>query len=164
LPGVTKREVKLADRMRWPGRCGASERTTVSTSGSSGNVDQNLAFLNFHGILGELYVLIEVVAARAAVILPRVPWAHQHVAVERAMTQRPSGMTADALQRMQFVPTLQMAIARSPNSACIADPGGKSSSMPAFTKAMSLLYHGVRAVIAPQSPAVSYVSAFSCWF
>src|SRR5882672_4847976 len=49
------------------GRCGARERTTVSTSGSSGNLDQDLAVFNFHGKLGELYFFIEIVAARAAV-------------------------------------------------------------------------------------------------
>jgi len=36
LPGVTNFEENRADKMRRPGKCGASDRTTVSTSGNSG--------------------------------------------------------------------------------------------------------------------------------
>src|SRR5579862_4694749 len=102
FPGVIKREVKLAERMRRPGRCGASERTTVSTSGSSGNVNENLAVFHFYGEFRQLQVFIEVVRARTAVVFPAMPGAHQHVAVQRSLPERPSGVQADSLQGMQL--------------------------------------------------------------
>src|SRR5579871_4983802 len=59
-PGVTKREVKDALRMRRPVRCGASVRTTFSTSGNSGTLrklDQNVVALYLHGEFCDLDVV-----------------------------------------------------------------------------------------------------------
>src|SRR5579872_5877855 len=85
FPGVTKREENDAATMRRPGKCGASERTTVSTSGSSGKFHQNLAVFHFHGIGGELQVFVAAERSGAAIEFPPVIRATENGSVERAV-------------------------------------------------------------------------------
>src|SRR5580698_7108714 len=76
LPGVTRFEWNSACTIRRPAKCGASERTTVSTSGSSGtygtlwrlgNIDQNIVAFGFDWEHRERHVLIEIVDAGEAI-------------------------------------------------------------------------------------------------
>src|SRR6185369_6538706 len=106
FPGVTKREENDAATMRRPGRCGASVRTTVSTSGSSGmaalrQFDENLAVFHFHGIGGLQLQVVPWHRAGSAIELPPMKRAGENGAVERAVAQWPSGMRANAVDRMQ---------------------------------------------------------------
>src|SRR5580698_9152550 len=73
---TTCREEKRASRMRRPVSFGASVRTTVSTSGSSGNgyrIDQNIVAVGFHRVAIQFYGGIEIVFAGAAVVSPFMP-------------------------------------------------------------------------------------------
>src|SRR5712692_6548217 len=96
FPGVTKREENDAATMRRPTRCGVSVRTTVSTSGSSGmkrlwqilvrqirlrQIHHNFAVLDLHRIGSQLQKFIHVTQAAAAIELPGVKRAGEHVAV-----------------------------------------------------------------------------------
>src|SRR5665213_1465052 len=101
FPGVTKREENVAATMRRPGKYGASERTTVSTSGSSGKFHQNLAVLHFHWIGGELQVFVAAVCAGAAIEFPSVIGATENRAVERAVSQRAAGVRTDAVHGVE---------------------------------------------------------------
>src|SRR5262245_54441264 len=88
--------------MRLPARC-AIERTTVSTSGSSGmrlrNINPDFVAADLDGIGGELQLGIEVVCSGVAIELPEVPRADQAPAADHAVPERTAAMRADSLDR-----------------------------------------------------------------
>src|SRR5258708_2385133 len=107
FPGVTKRDVNDAATMRRPGRCGASERTTVSTSGSSGitalrQLHEYLAVFHFHRIGGLQLQIVPRHGASCAIELPPMKRASKDGAVESAMPQRSAGVRANAVDRVQY--------------------------------------------------------------
>src|SRR5277367_944182 len=81
-------EENLASSIVRPVRRGASERTTVSTSGSSGTrfrIEQDVVALGLDGEFVELDGGVIVVLAGAAVIRPLVPGAHHQVVLHGAL-------------------------------------------------------------------------------
>src|SRR5579864_4578314 len=95
--------------MRRPVSLGASVRTTVSTSGSSGTclhaaigVEQNIVPVDLDGELIQLYGGVVIVLARSAVISPLMPRADNQVFLHRALADGAAGMRANSRQRMQF--------------------------------------------------------------
>src|SRR3954463_15351047 len=108
FPGVTKGDENDAATMRRPGRCGASVRTTVSTSGSSGiaalrQFDEYLAAFHFHGVGSlQLQVFVPSHGAGAAIELPAMKRAGENGAVERAMPERSAGVRANAVDRVKL--------------------------------------------------------------
>src|SRR6185312_763977 len=92
--------------MRRPGRCGASVRTTVSTSGSSGmtvlrQFDEYLSVLHFHRVSCLQLQVVPRHRAGSAIELPPMKRAGEDGAVESAVAQRSAGMRADAVDRVQ---------------------------------------------------------------
>src|ERR1700693_3493605 len=85
FPGVTKRDETDADTIWRPRRCGASVRTTVSTSGSSGKVHQDLAVLHFHPVGRDMEIVIGETGAGAAIEFPGVKRTGENGAVERTV-------------------------------------------------------------------------------
>src|SRR5947209_6464420 len=100
FPRVTNRDPNSAARIRAPGRMPDNERTTVSTSGSSGtsalvrNVDQNIVAFDADGIHGQRHLRVEIVLPGPAIVFPGVPRARDHVPVQRALGERSSRMRA----------------------------------------------------------------------
>src|SRR5260370_39237404 len=77
-PRTTRGQRNSAARMRVPARRGASPRTIVSTSGSSGmlrNIDQNVVTRNLNRKRGNFNFGVIVIGAGAAIELPGVPGA-----------------------------------------------------------------------------------------
>src|SRR5439155_2948344 len=102
-PRTTRAQRNSAERMRRPAKRGASPRTIVSTSGSSGmlrNIDQDIVphHLDPEGRDDNLRIVI--VRARAAIEFPGVPGAGQLAAVDGALSQRPAAMRAGSGQRV----------------------------------------------------------------
>ena len=62
----------------------------------------HLAVFNFHGKLGELYVFIEVIASRAAIVFPRMPGTNNGVSMQRAFSNGSGGVRTDAVQHVNF--------------------------------------------------------------
>src|SRR5665213_2233952 len=99
FPGVTKREENDAATMRRPRKLGASVRTTVSTSGSSGmeelrQFDENLALFHFHRVSRQQLQVVPRHRAGCAIELPPMKRAGENGAVESAMPQRSAGVRA----------------------------------------------------------------------
>src|SRR5579864_1947236 len=91
--------------MRRPVSFGASVRTTVSTSGSSGmrfGVQKNVAAFSFDREALELDRRIEIVFAGAAVVSPFMPGTHEHMVLKIALTEGTSRVRADSGKRVQF--------------------------------------------------------------
>lgn len=88
-----------------PVRCGASDRTTVSTSGSSGTLggyfEEDVVAVDVNGEGLDADGRVEVIFAGAAVVLPGVPRADEHVAVEGSLAERAAGMRASAVESVQ---------------------------------------------------------------
>src|SRR6202012_2187523 len=88
--------------MRRPTIVRRSDRTTVSTSGSSGmadkvhfgKVNQDLAGVDANGVRRDLDLIIEDASSRRGVELPGVPRAGYEPAVQRTLTQRTALMRA----------------------------------------------------------------------
>src|SRR5436309_5040542 len=102
-PRRTRGQRNSAARMRVPARRGASPRTIVSTSGSSGmlrNIDQNIVTGNLNRKRGNLHFRVIVVGARAAIELPGVPGAGETTAVDCALSERSTTMRTSSGQRM----------------------------------------------------------------
>src|ERR1700675_1909046 len=97
FPGVTKRDENDADTIWRPRRCGASVRTTVSTSGSSGKIHQNLAVLHFPRVGRDMEIFIGEAGAGTTIEFPGVERAGEDGAVERAVAERAAGVRADAV-------------------------------------------------------------------
>src|SRR5277367_257840 len=103
-------ERNCASTMRRPGSLGASERTTVSTSGSSGTaslrpnlwIDQNIVSVGFHRVAIQLDGGIEIVFASAAVVGPFVPGTNHHVVLQVSLPDGSTGVRTDTSQRMQL--------------------------------------------------------------
>src|SRR5258708_36162331 len=77
LPGVTCFEVNSAATMRRPGKCGVSERTTDSTSGSSGTtflarrqIYQHVVALGLDAQLHQHHRVVEIVHAVTSIVHP----------------------------------------------------------------------------------------------
>src|SRR5207248_7334972 len=109
-PRITRAQRNSAARMRRPASRGASPRTMVSTSGSSGmlrDVDQNVVanYLNRKG--SHLHGGIVIMSARATVEFPGVPWTGEILAVDCALSERPALMRARSGKRMD--PSLDIA-------------------------------------------------------
>jgi len=81
---------------------GAMDRATVSTSGSSGTLgelDQDVVTGHPHRERLDLFGGIEIVRPSGAVPLPGVPGTHDKVAVDGALPQWTAAMRAGAVQR-----------------------------------------------------------------
>src|SRR5207237_3052467 len=102
-PRRTRGQRNSAARMRVPARRGASPRTIVSTSGSSGmlrNIDQNVVAGDLDRKRGNFNFGIVVVGARAAIELPGVPGAGETTAVDCALAERSTTMRTRSGQRV----------------------------------------------------------------
>src|ERR1700682_130798 len=98
FPGVTKGDENDADTIWRPRRCGASVWTTVSTSGSSGKIHQNLAVFHYHRVGGQQLQVVPGHRAGAAIELPSMKRAGENGAVERAVPQRSARVRTDAVR------------------------------------------------------------------
>src|SRR6202163_2906276 len=101
FPGVTKGDENEADTIWRPRRGGTSGGTTVSTSGSSGKIHQNLAVLHFHGVGRDMKIFIGETGAGAAIEFPGVKGTGKNGAVERTVAERSAGVRADAVDGVQ---------------------------------------------------------------
>src|SRR5580704_5487927 len=84
-PRRTRGQRNSAARMRVPAKRGASPRTIVSTSGSSGilrNIDQNIVTGNLDRKRDDFHLCVVVVNAGAAIELPGMPGAGEITAVD----------------------------------------------------------------------------------
>src|SRR5665213_1507941 len=88
--------------IRRPTISGRRVRTTVSTSGNSGNIHQNVGAFDADGIDGNGYALIENAGSGGRTELPHVPGAGDGVAVEYAFAQWTALMRAGAGKRAHF--------------------------------------------------------------
>src|SRR5437773_3210024 len=91
--------------MRRPVSEGASVRTTVSTSGSSGTgfrIEQDIVAFRLHGEPIQLDRGIVIVLACSAIIRPLVPRTNHQVFLQRALPDGTAGMRTNSRERMQF--------------------------------------------------------------
>src|SRR5215472_5951737 len=102
-----------AFRMRRPTMAGRSERTTVSTSGSSGNIDQDLAALHANRIDRDREGAVEYAFAGARVELPHMPGTGDHAIVQRAFAQRAALMRADPGKRSHLTADVAQSVLQS---------------------------------------------------
>src|SRR5450432_924500 len=103
-PRNTRGWLNSAFRMRSPVTCGARLRTTVSTSGSSGigKFDRNFPGVQAHRVHGYVPGRIEIILARTAIEIPRMPRTSHAAPVDRALSQRAALMGAGTAQRVDL--------------------------------------------------------------
>ena len=77
-------------------------RITVSTSGSSGTVHQNIVALYLDRICLDASVGVEVIASGCAVKLPAVPGARNIISIDRAKAKRTTQMRTYPPERVDF--------------------------------------------------------------
>lgn len=92
-----------ASTIRRPATNGASDRTTVSTSGSSGKLgqfDEHLVAFHFNGEALQLDVGVDVVLSGRTAVFPAVPRADEVAVFDVALAQRAPLVRANAQERV----------------------------------------------------------------
>src|ERR1700730_3439067 len=98
-------EKKRPLTMRRPVSLGARDRTTVSTSGSSGTglrIQQDVIAFCFDQETIQLDSGVVVVFAGPAIVRPLVPGAHDQVVLQGALANGSAGVRTNPGQRVQF--------------------------------------------------------------
>lgn len=88
--------------MRLPVRCGASERTTFSTSGNSGKFDEDLSVFDARRVDRDGNGRIPSTRTGYAIEFPHVPGAGDHATVQRAVTERSADVRAVTANRKEL--------------------------------------------------------------
>src|SRR5271156_4866346 len=91
--------------MRRPVSLGASERTTVSTSGSSGTrlgIEKNIVPVGLHREYIQFDGGIKIVFAGAAIVCPFMPGTDHHIVLDISLPDRSAGVRANTAQRVQL--------------------------------------------------------------
>lgn len=88
--------------MRLPPRCGASERTTFSTSGNSGKLDEDLSVFDARRVDRNRNGRIPSAGAGDAIEFPQVPGTGDHASVQRAVAERSAHVRAVTADRKEL--------------------------------------------------------------
>ncbi len=119
---------------------GRIDRTTVSTSGSSGTYGtsmKNLAVLDPHRISGDAARGIAIVLAGAAIEFPKVVRAGEVRAIEVPLPERTAVVNADAIESVDDAFDIADGVRVRAHETSTTSPGGKSATRATLTRGIS---------------------------